>query len=229
MQRIHGAIAHAIGVEIVSGVRRPGDLFEGEIEASEALGVSRTAYREAIRILAAKGLIESRPRAGTRVTQRSRWNLLDPDVLAWAFEGEPDPGFTLDLFELRGVIEPAAAVFAAGRRTEKDLADMRQALEDMKTYGLADTRGQAADQRFHRAILDAARNEPLAALASTVGAAVRWTTKFKYQRREIPRDPIVEHAHVYEAIAAGDADAALQAMRDLLRLALADMGLTGRS
>lgn len=227
-RRIHGTIAHDIGVEIVSGVRRPGDLFEGEIEASEALGVSRTAYREAIRILAAKGLIESRPRAGTRVTPRSRWNLLDPDVLAWAFEGEPDPGFTLDLFELRGVIEPAAAVFAAGRRTDEDLADMRCALDEMSAYGLADSRGQAADQRFHRAILDAARNEPLAALASTVGAAVRWTTKFKYQRREMPRNALLDHEAVYEAIAAGDADAALHTMRELLRLALADMGLAGR-
>eukprot|EP01035_Chromulina_nebulosa_P037515 gene37515-50643_t len=120
--RIHGTIAHDIGVEIVSGVRKPGDVFGGEIEASEALGVSRTAYREAIRILAAKGLIESRPKAGTRVTQRSRWNLLDPDVLGWAFEGEPDTDFILDLFELRSVIEPAAAAFAARRRSDDDLA-----------------------------------------------------------------------------------------------------------
>ncbi|MFX7988724.1 GntR family transcriptional regulator, partial [Acinetobacter baumannii] len=92
-----------------SGMRKPGDVFGGEIEASEALGVSRTAYREAIRILAAKGLVESRPKAGTRVTPRSRWNMLDVDVLAWTFEGEPDTDFIIDLFELRGVIEPAAA------------------------------------------------------------------------------------------------------------------------
>ena len=116
--RIHGTIAHDIGVEIVSGLRKPGDVFGGEIEASEALGVSRTAYREAIRILAAKGLVESRPKAGTRVTPRSRWNMLDVDVLAWTFEGEPDTDFIIDLFELRGVIEPAAAAFAAARRTE---------------------------------------------------------------------------------------------------------------
>lgn len=83
--RIHGAIANDIGVEIVGGVRKPGDVFGGEIEASEALGISRTAYREAIRILAAKGLVESRPKACTRVTPRQRLNLLDPDVLAWTF------------------------------------------------------------------------------------------------------------------------------------------------
>ena len=110
--RIHGTIARKIGIEIVGGIRRPGDILDGEIEASEELGISRTAYREAIRILAAKGLVESRPKAGTRITSRNRWNLLDPDILAWTFEGEPDTQFIVDLFELREVIEPAAAAIA---------------------------------------------------------------------------------------------------------------------
>ncbi|MEG3146671.1 FadR/GntR family transcriptional regulator [Sphingomonas sp. RT2P30] len=227
--RIHGTIAHDIGVEIVSGVRKPGDVFGGEIEASEALGVSRTAYREAIRILAAKGLIESRPKAGTRVTQRSRWNLLDPDVLGWAFEGEPDTGFILDLFELRSVIEPAAAAFAARRRSDDDLATIATALDEMAAHGLADQRGRAADQRFHHAILAAANNAPLASLASSVGAAVRWTTQFKQRKRALPRDPLPDHARVFAAIEAGDAEAARDAMAELLRLALADMGLALRA
>jgi DNA-binding FadR family transcriptional regulator len=226
--RIHGTIAHDIGVEIVGGVRQPGDLFGGEIEASEALGVSRTAYREAIRILAAKGLIESRPKAGTRVTPRARWNMLDPDVLAWTFEGEPDAGFIRDLFELRGIIEPAAAAFAAARRTASDLAGMRAALDEMQAFGLGDPRGRAADQRFHSGILAAARNEPLAALSSSVGAAVRWTTLFKQRERELPRDPLPEHIRVHEAIAARDETVARGAMTELLRLALADMGLIPR-
>ncbi len=226
--RIHGTIAHDIGVEIVSGLRKPGDVFGGEIEASEALGVSRTAYREAIRILAAKGLVESRPKAGTRVTPRSRWNMLDVDVLAWTFEGEPDTDFIIDLFELRGVIEPAAAAFAAARRTDADLAEMRSALDAMKHYGLADARGQSADQQFHRAILAAARNTPLATLANSVGAAVRWTTKFKQRKRALPRDPLPDHVRVLDAIAASDADAAREAMVTLLKLALRDMGLAQR-
>lgn len=226
--RIHGTIAHDIGVEIVSGIRQPGDMFGGEIEASEALGVSRTAYREAIRILAAKGLIESRPKAGTRVNPRHRWNLLDPDVLGWTFEGEPDAQFILSLFELRAVIEPAAAAFASSRRCEADLAAMRAALEEMERYGLADARGRDADQQFHRAILVAADNEPLAALASSVGAAVRWTTQFKQRKRALPRDPLPDHVAVFAAIAAQDGDAARRAMAELLRLALADMGLALR-
>ena len=227
--RIHGTIARNIGIEIVGGTRKPGEVLGSEIEVSEGLGISRTAYREAIRILAAKGLVESRPKAGTRITPRARWNLLDPDILAWAFEGEPDTQFVVDLFELRGVIEPAAAAFAASRRSEADIVEMSAALALMEKHGLADERGRDGDQRFPRAILVAARNEPLAALASTVGAAVRWTTKFKHRRRRLPRDPLPDHRRVQEAILAGDEDAARDAMAALLGLALADMELPGGS
>lgn len=224
--RIHGSIARAIGIDIVSGKRAPGALLGGEIEASEALGISRTAYREAIRILAAKGLIESRPKAGTRVTPRAQWNMLDPDVLAWMFEGDPGRDFITALFELRGIIEPAACALAAVRRTDGDLAQMDEALTEMAKKTLKSADGRAADQRFHAAILAAARNEPLAALASTVGAAVGWTTRFKQRVKTRPRDPMPDHRAVLEAIRAGDPDAARVAMNELLRLAIEDMGLT---
>ena len=224
--RIHGTIAHDLGVAIVSGARQPGEILGGEIEVSAALGVSRTAYREAIRILSAKGLVESRPKAGTRVLPREHWNMLDPDVLAWSFEGEPDTQFILDLFELRAVVEPAAASLAAQRRVAGDVETMRAALADMGRHTLAAAEGRAADQLFHHAILKAARNEPLAALASTVGAAVHWTTMFKQRERELPRDPLPDHVRVCEAIAAGDPAAAREAMSELLRLALADLGLS---
>jgi DNA-binding FadR family transcriptional regulator len=196
----------------------------GEIEASAALGVSRTAYREAIRILSAKGLVESRPKAGTRVLPRRHWNMLDPDVLAWTFEGEPDTEFILDLFELRAIIEPRRRTLAAQRRGAEDVEAMRTALADMARYTLAAAEGRAADQLFHRAILKAARNEPLAALASTVGAAVHWTTVFKQRERELPRDPLpITYACARRSPPAMPADAR-EAMSELLRLALADLG-----
>ena len=81
--RLHGSIARDLGMRIVSGRARPGDILDGEIDASDRLEVSRTAYREAVRILAAKGLVESRPKVGTRVSLPERWHLLDPDVLSW--------------------------------------------------------------------------------------------------------------------------------------------------
>ena len=223
--RIHQAIARQLGTAIVAGVHKPGDLFEGEIEAAERLRVSRTAYREAVRILIAKGMLESRPKAGTRVLPRSRWNVLDPEVLAWMFAGEPDPAFVRDLFELRALIEPAAAELAARRRTDAQLERMEQALLAMREHGLATEKGRTADQHFHHAILDATQNDALAALASSVGAAVSWTTTFKQRKKAVPRDPLADHRAVFEAIAARDTAAARAAMMELLRLALADMDI----
>ena len=221
--RLHGTIARSIGIEIVSGKRPPGHPFGGEIEASEELGVSRGAYREAMRILAAKGLIESRPKAGTRVSPRSRWNMLDPDVLAWSFESAPQPAFVRGIFELREMIEPGAAALAAKHRTEDHLVLLRSALDDMARYPLETPQGQDADQRFHRTIFSAAGNEPLLALSSTIAAAVRWTTHFKTKDGPLSRDPVPEHLLVYEAIAAGDQRRARNAMRELIRWALKDM------
>lgn len=224
--RIHGGIARAIGIEIVSGKRPPGSQFGGEIEESQIRGVSRTAYREATRILAAKGLIESRPKAGTRVNPRSRWNVLDPDVLAWSFESAPQPDFVRGIFELREMIEPGAAALAAERRTEDHLVLLRAALDEMAKFPLETAEGQAADQRFHRTILAAAGNEPLAALGSMIAAAVRWTTRFKTREGPLMRDPLPDHELVYEAIAARKTRGAREAMLALIRAALKDMRMS---
>ncbi len=89
------------------------------MDATVDFGVSRTAYREAVRMLIAKGLVESRPHLGTHVTDRRRWQILDPDVLRWAFHSGPSLSFIQELFELRGILEPHAAELAARRRTQR--------------------------------------------------------------------------------------------------------------
>jgi len=121
-------------------------------------------------MLSAKGLLESKPKAGTRIRDRSSWNLLDPDLLAWMFEGEPPAGFVHNLFYLRMIIEPAAAELAATLRTPRHLSRMGHALEQMQEHGLASVVGQAADQSFHNIILEATGNELLISLAGTIGA-----------------------------------------------------------
>lgn len=226
--RIHQAVARQLGTAILSGELKPGDSIPGEIEQAAALNVSRTPYREAIRILTAKGLLESRPKAGTHVTPRERWNLLDPDVLAWMFTGTPDEAFIRDLFELRGILEPAAAALAAQRRSAEHLSAMEAALTDMMRFGLGVAEGQEADRLFHRILLEASRNQALATLSSSVGAAVQWTTHFKQRATKKPRDPVPEHKAVWAAIARGDAEAASDAMKLLLSLALADMAVALR-
>jgi DNA-binding FadR family transcriptional regulator len=226
--RIHQALARHLGIAILSGEYAPGDAFGGEIEESDALGISRTSYREAMRILTAKGLLESRPKAGTHITPRQRWNLLDPDMLEWMFSGTPDERFIYDLFELRGVIEVAAAQFAAVRHDADDLARMDRGLAGMRRHGLATAEGQAADEDFHVALLAAARNEALASLATSVAAAVRWTTRFKQRNQRHPRDPLAEHEGLRDAIASRRPGRARRAMKELLRLALTDMANNDR-
>jgi DNA-binding FadR family transcriptional regulator len=227
--RIHQTIARDLGTAILAGEYSPGDQIGIEVERAEALKVSRTAYREALRMLVAKGLLESRPKAGTHVRPREHWNLLDPDVLAWMFSSKPDEAFVQDLFELRGLLEPAAAELAAARRNSGQLEAMREALEAMRAHGLKTQAGQAADQRFHRELLAASGNRALSSLASSVGAAVQWTTHFKQKATAKPRDPIPDHERIFDAIAASDAEGARSAMQDLLSLALEDMAIPLRS
>jgi DNA-binding FadR family transcriptional regulator len=229
-RRLRGSVMHAIGEQILGGVYQPGDVLPGEIPHAEELGVSRGAYREAVQALIAKGLLESRPKTGTRVLPRQRWNMLDPDVLAWAFTGTPDLRLLRGLFELREAIEPFAARLAAERRTDADLVTMDEALLAMQRLTLASEAGQAADRRFHEAILHASDNDALVALSSGITAGVEWSTRFKQRTRALPRDPIPDHRRVFDAIVDRDGEAANEAMTTLVRLAFDDtwFGMNGR-
>ena len=221
-RRYRGAIAYKLGTAILSGEYQPGDTLSGEVAFAESLDVSRTAYREALQTLAAKGLVESRPKTGTRVLPRHRWNLLDPDVLAWAFSGTPDIRLIRSLFELRAMIEPGAARLAAERRDRDDVREMKQALAAMRRHTLATEQGRVADREFHAILLRATRNDALVVLSASIGAAVSWTTLFKQRARALPRDPIPDHARVFDAIAASQPEAAAEAMSVLVQLALDD-------
>lgn len=225
-RRLRGAVVHYLGTAIVSGQIKPGERLTGEVENAEALDVSRSAYREAVQVLTSKGLVESRPKAGTRVLPRSKWNILDPAILAWAFSGEPDVEFVRDIFELRGIVEPAAARLAAERRNKTDIKAMKEALLRMRRHTLATEAGRAADRDFHDALLHATHNDALMALSATIGAAVAWSTLFKQRSRALPRDPVPDHVRVCDAIVAGDPDAASAAMRVLIDLALEDTRMT---
>jgi DNA-binding FadR family transcriptional regulator len=219
---IRGRIAHELGVAIVSGRLPPGTPLLSEGRFSAERGVSRGAYREAIRILAAKGLVYNRVKSTTLVSERERWSMLDSDVLSWIFASDPDAAFVDSIFELRRMVEPFSAFLAAQRRTERDLARMGHALQEMERYGLRDPRGRAADQAFHIAVLAAARNEPLMTLANSIKAAVEWTTRFARDDRGQDRDPMPDHHAVYGALAASNPDEARLRMEMLIDNALKD-------
>ena len=134
-------------------------------------------------------------------------------MLAWAFADKPDMALLRSLFELRSVVEPAAAAFAAERRDREDLKALKDALGRMRRHTLSTEAGLTADRDFHGAILAASRNDALVTLSAGITAAVAWTTQLKQRDRALPRDPIPEHAAVYDAIADGDTVQAAAAMR----------------
>lgn len=227
--RIPATIAGDLGAKIVSGRLKAGSILDGEVEASGQRQVSRSAYREAVRILVAKGLVESRPKIGTRVSPLGQWHLLDPDVLSWMFAREPHPRLLTSLFELRKLVEPEAAALAAQRRSQKQLALMRTALDEMMRETLQTSRGREADQTFHATLLAASGNPFLETLSSSVGAAITWSTIFKQRMRPLRRDPLPDHRKVFDAVAAGNAKAARAAMIELIELALTDTTRASRA
>ncbi len=229
-QPSHVLVAREIGISIVTGKLAVGSVLPSEVELAEQRSLSRSVVREALRMLSAKGLVESKPKAGTRVRERSNWNLLDPELLAWMFEGEPPAAFVRQLFQLRMIVEPAAAEMAAAVRTARQLSRMGHALEQMDMRGLSSPEGQAADQTFHNAILESTQNELIASLSASIGAAVRWTTIYKHRGSRRPRDSMPLHRRLFEAIADGDAAKAREATVLLLEQAQADteIALGGR-
>ncbi|MBA2587685.1 MAG: FadR family transcriptional regulator [Alphaproteobacteria bacterium] len=221
-QRIPAQIAGDLGANIVSGRLKAGTMLDGEVEASGQRQVSRSAYREAVRILRAKGLVESRTKIGTMVSEIEKWHLLDPDVLRWMCSRDPSPQLLISLFELRIMVEPEAAAFAAQRRSQAQLYAMEDALTEMERETLQTEKGRAADRLFHSILLAASQNAFLATLSSSVSAAVDLSTFFKQRTRRLTRDAVPDHWRVQRAIAAGDPKAARKAMRQLVRSAFED-------
>ena len=167
----HQHVVVTIGRRIASGELVPGTLLPREEILASELGVSRTALREAFKVLGAKGLIESRPKVGTRVLGPALWSQLDADVLAWRCEAMPIGDFVFKLVEMREAIEPAAAASAARWRTEAQLSQIEiayQAMVESKTHN----EWAEADLSFHRAILDATNNELIAALFAVIDSAL---------------------------------------------------------
>lgn len=222
VRNLSGQVAELLGEEIVSGKHPVGSALPSDIDGSKKFAISRAAYREAIKILSAKGLVASRQKAGTKVTTHDKWNLLDPDVLAWMFSSEPSEDFVRDLFELRSIIEPAAASLAAQRRTVEHLSCMHQALTAMERYGLYTVEGRKADEDFHAHILAASGNQALISLTDSISAAIHWSVFFNAARNKKIRNSIPDHRNLYAAITQKDTEAAKMATLRLLTLALED-------
>jgi DNA-binding FadR family transcriptional regulator len=203
----------------------PGATLPDEAALSERFGVSRTVVREAVKVLASKGLVESRPKVGTLVRPRRHWNLLDPDVLAWRYEAGPDAGFLEDVSEVRAIIEPPAAALTAERATSAEVDEILDWCSRMEEAAADDGDDYIdADMAFHTAILDACHNDLLAQLSDTITMALRLSRRLTVSVAGSSLAAMPAHWAVAHAIREREPQAAERAMHELLRVTASDIG-----
>ena len=225
---IHGEIVHTIGLRILRGELQPGDPLPTEDELNADHGYSRTVLREAVRVLAAKGLVHAQPKTGTHVRPRSEWNIVDPDVLAWRVEAGPDSELYEQVNEVRIGIEPQAARLSAARATEEEIEAIREAYAAMEA-GVKDQAAYlAADLLFHDRILGACHNELLGHLGSMLRAVVRSMFTYTNSSPTARRRALPLHRAILEGIAARDGDVAEAAMRTLIGDTAAAVGRSAK-
>jgi len=204
----HGQVVHEIGRRVVSGGFSEGEILPREAELAEAHGVSRQAVREALKVLAAKGLVASRRRSGTRVLSRAQWNLLDPDVLAWHAPEAIPPRIVSDLLELRLLIEPAAAGMAASRARSDAAMQMERALHAMAASAPGSEAFYAADAEFHLALCAASGNEMIERLSNLLMPMCQSIFRLAGISAAGMPDHLPRSREIHAAIMLGDAIAA---------------------
>jgi len=230
-------VARILGMRIVGGEYRPGDLLPVEADLCAAIGVSRTTVREGVKMLASKRLIEISPKTGTRVLPFADWNLLDRDVLAWRLLAQFDTKIVQDIFEMRLCIEPRASALAAQQGSEDGLRaierryqDVRETLEQGGDMRLA----AQADLEFHMTIINTSQNGMFITIGGAVKAALRVSSEMLHRLPEHPMRELSLYDDVRQSILRRDVDAAslsmtalLQASRVRLLSMMEDLGQRG--
>jgi DNA-binding FadR family transcriptional regulator len=165
-------IAAALGEEILSGARKPGERMPSDADMHKMFGVSRVVTREVIKTLAAKGLVASRMKVGTIVLEPAHWNWLDSDVLSWRANAGLDMDFLAHITDVRRAVEPTAAALAAIYGNRGDVAKLREAIAAMAGAGSNRRQFAEADLRFHLAVSTASRNPFFQSFAATIETAL---------------------------------------------------------
>ncbi|MGY3569857.1 FadR/GntR family transcriptional regulator [Vibrio paucivorans] len=215
---LHVQVAREIARGILSGDLPQGSIIPGEMVLCEQFGISRTALREAVKLLTSKGLLESRPKIGTRVVDRAYWNFLDPQLIEW-MDGLADTDqFCQQFLGLRRAIEPEACALAAKFATAEQRIELSETFQQMVEVSSAEQFDQArwtdVDIKFHSLIFNATGNDfylPFGNILTTM------FVNFIVHSSEEGSTCIDEHRQIYEAIMAGNSDKARQASANHLQ------------
>ncbi|MCS4268617.1 FadR/GntR family transcriptional regulator [Serratia sp. BIGb0163] len=209
-------LAEKLGQQILAGDYQAGSILPGEMELGEQFGVSRTAVREAVKMLAAKGMLLPRPRIGTRVMPQSQWNFLDQDLLTWWMTKENFDQVMQHFLILRTSLEPQACSLAAANASHQQTARLAELMAEMRALHIQFDREHwiQVDTQFHQLIYEASGNPFLTSFANL------FSSVYQSYFRAITGNEVIKlqhHQAIVDAILAGDSAEALAACQILLR------------
>ncbi|CAI1894181.1 FadR/GntR family transcriptional regulator [Serratia proteamaculans] len=209
-------LAEKLGQQILAGDYQAGSILPGEMELGEQFGVSRTAVREAVKMLAAKGMLLPRPRIGTRVMPQSQWNFLDQDLLTWWMTKENFDQVMQHFLILRTSLEPQACSLAAANANTQQTTRLAELMAEMRALHIQFDREHwiQVDTQFHQLIYEASGNPFLTSFANL------FSSVYQSYFRAITGNEVIKlqhHQAIVDAILAGDSAEALAACQVLLR------------
>ena len=221
-ERLYEQVTRALALRILGGTLSPDSVRNTELQLCRDLGVSRTVLREAVKVLAAKGLVEVRPKTGMRIKPRSEWTLIDRDVMAWQAEIGFSEDYVRNLFQVRLMLEPPTALAAAANATQEDLDGIREAFGRMEQE-LDDFSAYVEDDcDFHDRISRATHNDYLIQINRIILDAVRGAQSLFQKERGPAKYALDLHKDVCEAILHRDLEWAKSAMTRLIHEAEKD-------
>ncbi|WP_017930684.1 FadR/GntR family transcriptional regulator [Robiginitomaculum antarcticum] len=212
------ALLDELGGSIVRGDYVIGTNLPAEAEIAAMHKVSRTVTREAMKMLAAKGLVKAWPRRGTIVQDEEDWNLMDPDVMTWLLERGMSVKLVKDFLNMRLAIEPAAAEMAALNKA--DTSEVEKALDLMKRAATGGGDALSADCMFHASILKASGNRFFAQMSPLVDTALRMTIRVTNQIKGVQMASVTDHEDIFTAIKSGKATRARKLIHGHISAAL---------
>jgi len=207
-ENLHSRVTRVLALQVLEAERDGRDLlFPNEADLCLQLGVSRTILREAVKVLADKGMVEVRQRLGTRSRPRGGWNQLDPDILSWRAETRADARFLRELCEVRLAIEPTAAGFAAVRASEEEIQAIGRLLADREEWLNQSRQEMAIDASldFHSAVVAASHNPLLEQLNRAIRKPMRTALAYTTGLRTSDLIDIAAHRRLFHAIERRDA------------------------
>ena len=213
----HAQVVDELGRAMVAGTYPVGSILPGDAELAQRFKVSRTVLRETMKTLAAKGMVVAKARVGTRVTEKTLWNMFDSEIIAWHFDNGVTEEFLLQLYDIRLAFEPFAAGLVAERATREDIAHLRELALVMAEPGHTTESLALADLRFHLAVADASHNPFMRTLGSLIEAALVGMFRISTPPSQNGFSNIADtHMRIVDTIAAGDVAGARKAMEDVI-------------